>query len=207
MLSPHVAQSKLGYLRVLLGGPILFLAYINDLLCASDFFKTIIFADDTVASQSGNSVESIIQSVNTGTELPAIQNWLLRNKLSLNVNKSHAVIYSTSHVNRQVHSIVLCDDLIPISTNVKYLGVFIDSKLNFKYIIDQIVAKVAKIVGIFHRIGGQVPYHLMLNLYYSLVYPRLQYCNLIWGCAPNSYTNKILMLQKRSYVSSLRASI
>ena len=93
---------------------------------ASDFLKTILFADDTVVSQSGNSVESIIQSVNT--ELPAIQNWLLRNKLSINVNKSHAVIYSTSHVNRQVHSIVLCDDLIPISTNVKYLGVFIDSK-------------------------------------------------------------------------------
>ena len=152
-----------------------------------------------------NSVESIIQSVNT--ELPAIQNWLLRNKLSLNVNKSHAIIYSTSHVNRQVYSIVLCDesDLIPISNNVKYLGVFIDSILTLKYNIDQIVARVAKIVGIFHRIGGQVPYHVMLNLYYSLVYPHLQYCNLIWGCAPNSYMNKILLLQKKSYVQSLRA--
>ena len=34
-------------------------------------------------------------------------------------------------------------------------------------------------------------------MYYSLVYPHLQYCNLIWGCAPYSYTNKILMLQKK----------
>ena len=36
----------------------------------------------------------------------------------------------------------------------------------------------------------------MLNLYYSLVYPHLQYCNVIWGCAPISYINKILLLQK-----------
>ena len=103
---------------------------------------------------------------------------MLRNKLSINVNKSHAIIYSTFRVNRQVHYIVLCDDLIPISTNVKYLGVFIDSKLTFNYNIDQ------------------VPYHIMLNLYYSLVYPHLQYCNVIWGCAPISYINKILLLQK-----------
>ena len=50
------------------GGPILFQAYINYLPCASDFLKTILFADDTVVSQSGNNVETIIQSVNT--ELP-----------------------------------------------------------------------------------------------------------------------------------------
>ena len=37
----------------------------------------------------------------------------------------------------------------------------------------------------------------MLNLYCCLVYPHLQYCNLIWGCAPNSYTNKILLLPKK----------
>ena len=54
-----------------------------------------------------------------------------------------------------------------------------------------------KLLVYFLRIGGQVPYHVMLNLYYSLVYPHLQYCNLIWGCAPNLYTNKILLLEKK----------
>ena len=35
-------------------------------------------------------------------------------------------------------------------------------------------------------------------LYYSLVYPYLTYCNIVWGTANNSLLNKLFMLQKRA---------
>lgn len=37
----------------------------------------------------------------------------------------------------------------------------------------------------------------MQNLYYSLVYPYLIYCNIVWGGTYNTYLNQLAVLQKR----------
>ena len=65
-------------------GPILFL-YINDLPNASSL-KTLLFADDTALFASGNNSSSVEKMVNE--ELKKIENWLLKNKLTLNIQKS-----------------------------------------------------------------------------------------------------------------------
>ena len=62
-------------------GPILFLLYINDLPNVSSL-KTLLFADDTALFASGNNSSSVEKVVNE--ELKKIENWLLKNKLTLN---------------------------------------------------------------------------------------------------------------------------
>ena len=66
-------------------GPILFLLYINDLPNASSL-KTLLFADDTALFASGNNSSSVEKMVNE--ELKKIENWLLKNKLTSNIQKS-----------------------------------------------------------------------------------------------------------------------
>ena len=38
----------------------------------------------------------------------------------------------------------------------------------------------------------------MLMLYYTLVFPYLVYCNIVWGSAKSTVINKLLILQKRA---------
>ena len=59
-------------------GPLLFLIYINDLPSISNFFKMIMYADDTTLYCNINK---------TTTELTHVNVWLKANKLFLNVSK------------------------------------------------------------------------------------------------------------------------
>ena len=70
-------------------GPILFLLYINDLPNVSSL-KTLLFADDTELFASGNNSSSVEKVVNE--ELKKIENWLLKNKLTFNTQKSSTTV-------------------------------------------------------------------------------------------------------------------
>ena len=38
---------------------------------------------------------------------------------------------------------------------------------------------------------------LLVNLYYTFIFPYLSYCNIVWGRAANIYLSRIFLLQKK----------
>ena len=73
-------------------GPLLFLLYINDLghVCSST--TSILFADDTNLFKSGNDLNKMQDELNS--ELSKISLWLKLNKLSLNIGKTHFMVFT-----------------------------------------------------------------------------------------------------------------
>ena len=82
-------------------GPLLFLMYINDLPLASKF-QTTLFADDSYLCLEGKDLKTLQIVVNT--ELQKIDNWLRRNKLSLNYNKTKFLL-----INKHLHKKIECN--------------------------------------------------------------------------------------------------
>ena len=72
-------------------GPLLFLLYINDIYNSSDKLSFYLFADDTNLLYADTNLRSLEITVNE--ELRRTGNWLMANKLSLNVKKSNFVIF------------------------------------------------------------------------------------------------------------------
>src|SRR3984885_12851470 len=70
--------------------------------------------------------------------------------------------------------------------------------LTWKVHINEITRKISKNVGIISRIAHLLPQSIKLNLYYSLVYPYLSYCNLIWALTYPSRLKGLIILQKRA---------
>ena len=68
-------------------GPLLFLLYINDINNSSKEIDFRLFADDTSIFFADKKLEFIERHVNT--QLAKVSEWLLANKLSLNVSKSN----------------------------------------------------------------------------------------------------------------------
>ena len=175
-------------------GPLLFLIYVNDLASVSDFLISALFADDTNMFASGQDIDYLQSKFNS--ELKNISLWLQVNKLSLNVDKSHFMVFTGG---RQGNPVTLEINGIKLSQvmDVKFLGIIFDDKLNWKKHIDHISKKISRSIGILYKLRQYVNSDTMLSLYYTLVYPYLTYCNIIWGNACKTYLKPLFLIQKR----------
>ena len=75
-------------------GPLLFLLYINDLVYACKRTFPVLFAGDSNLFISDKNPNHVLQMIND--ELRYIVIWLRVNKLSLNINKTHYMLFSTT---------------------------------------------------------------------------------------------------------------
>ena len=75
-------------------GPLLFLLYINDIASVSSILFCTLFADDTTLFYSSKNLQELSDVVNN--ELSQMIEWLNANRLSLNINKTHFMIFRPS---------------------------------------------------------------------------------------------------------------
>ncbi len=80
----------------------------------------------------------------------------------------------------------------------KFLGVLIDSKLNWKQHIDRTRNKLAKCTALLYKASDVFDSNTVYMLYCSLFLPYLNYCVEIWGNTYVSNINKIMVIQKRA---------
>ena len=66
------------------------------------------------------------------------------------------------------------------SAKVLDVSLFIDEHLTRNVHINNIGKNIAKNVGIISKIPYLLSSHILINLYYLLIYPYLAYCNLCW---------------------------
>ena len=109
-------------------GPQLFLLYINDMITSVDC-KLSLYADDSALLFSHK--DSDVISDRLSKELSNCKRWLVDNKLSLHVGKTECLLFGTKRKLGKVGDFqVFCDGTaVDRVTNVKYLGVQLDSNL------------------------------------------------------------------------------
>ena len=79
----------------------------------------------------------------------------------------------------------------------KFLGLVVDEHLSFKLHINHLINKISSNIGIISRIRRYINTKTAITLYYSLIYPHLNYCNLIWASNYSTILHPLLILQKR----------
>ena len=164
-------------------GPLLFLLYIYDISKCSNLLKFLLFADDTCLSYSfetNTNTESVLNK-----ELQKVTDWLVTNRLSLNVDKSKYLIFSLNN-KRDKLNITMNNEKLQEKEYAKYLGVIIDRKLNWKKHISQTKLRLSKGIGILYRVRNYVTKSTLISLYYSFIQSNVNYCLLNWGSAPAS---------------------
>jgi hypothetical protein len=82
--------------------------------------------------------------------------------------------------------------------NIKYLGVTLDSKLNWNLHINNIRNKLARTCGIISKLRHYVHSSTLRTVYFSLFQSCLQYSIINWGRAGKSKLQSVQVIQNRA---------
>ncbi len=178
-------------------GPLLFILYMNDITCVCTLSNISLYADDTAIYACGLNIEVIQYKLQH--DLDNIQNWLLHNKLTLNVSKCKVLKVSTpQHRTRGLPlNISIAGTMLEEVTSYKYLGFWLDPTMSFHSHIDHLISKANKRIGLIKQSRKFLGEKCSLILYKSLVLPVIDYGDLLYRKSSAYKLNALQILQKK----------
>ena len=90
------------------------------------------------------------------------------------------------------------DQDIEMITNTRYLGVQIDSKLNWDKHIDTIKIKANRTLGPIKYSKKYLPSEVLNKMYRGIVEPHLSHCCSVWGCCSEAKLDVLQKIQNRA---------
>ena len=119
-------------------GPLLFLFYINDLPLVSPVFRMLMYADDTTLFCN---INNDINDNESNRQLNTISEWLLSNKLSLNIKKTKYMVFHTNQRRLLYPNLYLNMMKIERVTQFNFLGIVLSLNLKWNKHTDHISKK------------------------------------------------------------------
>lgn len=162
--------------------PLIWITVLDEILevLASMGVSVIAYSDDLLLLISG-SVPSIIFDLMRDA-LEVVSGWCHGKGLSINPEKLQAVLF-TNKRNLSLPSLTIAGIAIELSSHFKYLGVWIDRKLQWKLHIEKAVAKARAVFwtmrNCFSSTWGLTPKSVMW-IYQAIARPMLTYGCVVW---------------------------
>ena len=160
------------------------------------------YADGTSICHQSHNLAQLNEAINS--ELKQLDTWLNGSKLSLNVVKTSSMLIS----NKQRYKIIkdsneglqlhINGDELALVQSSRYLGVYVDTSLNWKEHIKSVSEKVLRALGILRNAKSFLPLESLKTLYLGVVEPHFQYCCSVWGCYGSTGISHLQKLLSRA---------
>ncbi|KAF6198264.1 hypothetical protein GE061_008011 [Apolygus lucorum] len=176
-------------------GPVLYILYTRDLPQQEDT-TVATFADDTAILSIGDDVETATRKLQTSAN--KIAKWTKMWRMKLNETKSVHINFT----NRKISAVEveINSNIIPYADTVKYLGMTLDSKLNWNNHIEkkkqELKTKFRRMYWLMGR-NSHLSLHNKLLIYKQILRPIWAYGIQLWGCAKKSNIKKIQTFQNK----------
>ena len=81
---------------------------------------------------------------------------------------------------------------------IKFLGIYIDPSLNFKFHIDNLISKISISLYFFRSAKNFLSQKALKSIYFALIHSHLIYGIQVWSCANQHNLNAIFLKQKNA---------
>jgi len=146
------------------------------------------YADDVALLCTGVNIPDMIRKINRVLE--ELNHWLDNHGISLSTSKSTAIIFTKNRNQVRPDNVLFRDELIPWKSEIKYLGVILDSKMTWIPHINSLKAKALQSINMLRYLCGTwwgAHPSTMLNFYKAYVRSHLEFGSiLIGGCTRKS---------------------
>lgn len=186
-------------------GPHLFSVYIHDVPVPQNC-QLALYADDLAIYTCSSSRKIIARRLEFG--LQKLRNFYSKWKIKINDSKTETIMFSRRSKAAMPSRIVMNGEAIPWARSVKYLGLHLDSRLNWKRQLENIRQKglsaISALAPIFRRRSGLSSKNKLL-LYKTMIRPLLTYGAPVWSSLSNSSYRKIGVIQNKCLRISVNA--
>jgi endonuclease/exonuclease/phosphatase (EEP) superfamily protein YafD len=172
-------------------GPLLFIAYINDLFLLPLKASIIGYADDTSLLYSAETKEDILSQFAQDWEL--LLPWFRENYLHLNTDKCKCLAYAYKMPGWvDLFELRVDGRVIEKIDEMKYLGLILDGKLTWKKHSFYLQTKLRKINFLFYHLKKYFRTFHLKKLYTTLYESVLSYGIIHWGACKHLMPTKVL---------------
>ena len=120
-------------------GPLIYLIFTNDLAKNLTFSNSIMFADDTTLYKTHENLRYLKWCMEQ--DITNLIDWFKENKLTLNLDKTACILFKKNG-NKHEIQLEIDDIVINSSTTTKFLGLWLDSHLNWSTHLNQLFLKI-----------------------------------------------------------------
>ena len=129
----------------------------NDFPPVTEYFTFILCADDTTLfSTMSYSLPALPNehNISIGGELIKVNDWLLANRLSLNVDKTKYMTFQNSQkdISNLSLNLILNHGVIEKVSMFNFLGIILDENINGKTHIETVTGKLAKYCSVLWKL-------------------------------------------------------
>ena len=173
-------------------GPILFMLFVNDISQNSSIGICNLYADDTIVYCQGDTVCEVNDKLQNCVS--HLNNWYVKNKLSVNISKSEIMLISSRHrflsdeldisIDGQSLKYVQC---------ANYLGMKIDNHLTWNDYVNKLCSKISSKLSRLRRLQSTVSSNVLSKIYLTLIQPCIDYAISVWG---QTYDYNIVKIQR-----------
>ena len=178
-------------------GPLFFLVYVNDAQGAMDDCDVKLYADDTVLCQSG--VNGELASGKLQTSLDLFVNWCSTNQLTINIQKTKIMIFGSRHKVKKASNVKIGINgkTLQVVPSYKYLGLHLDSTLNFNLHISSVIRTVIHKLTLLAKMKRYMIDSVATSIYKAMILPYFDYADALYDKANVKDLDKLQKLQNK----------
>jgi hypothetical protein len=177
-------------------GPTLFNIYIND-IPTTEYTKMCLFADDAAILSSSWRPETIVKRLSHSAK--NIKLFFTKWKIKLSESKPNCILF-TKRRPLVTSTVFVANTPIPWSSEIKYLGVILDSKLTFTKHVNKLTTKgkiaVCNLFPFFSR-NSKLSIDNKLLIYKTIVRPLITYAIPSWNIISKTNLRKLQIIQNK----------
>ena len=188
-------------------GPLFYIIYANDLTKIVKNCHIALYADDTVLYTANKQFETSL--FNLQADLDNLANWCCNNGIMANTDKTKVMVFGNPGAQKNLPDINIMFANTPLQRvqSYKYLGITLDTQLNYNLHVNRLIGSVTAKLKQFQRMRSFLSVKAALMVYKNMLLPILEYGDLLLTATSVENRRRLQVLQNKGLRCALNKGI
>ena len=178
-------------------GPLFYIIYANDISQLLTNCKIALYADDTVLYTANNNFLTSVTKMQQ--DLTVLEQWCNCNGIFVNTDKTKLMVFCSTACLKSLPEFEVSINGAPLQIvqSYKYLGMTLDSKLNYDKHVQRLITQVSGKLKQFRRMRSFLTPEAAMFVYKNMLLPVIEYGDVLLSACSAENKRRLQVLQNK----------